>query len=186
MLWSRYVIGYHGCDTTLAEQVVCKKQKLNVSSNDYDWLGSGIYFWEGSQKRAVEWAVQAAADGNPKIKKPGVLGAVIDVGECLNLVEVEYLELVAKAYATMEELHKIAGTQLPQNVGKDLGARNLDRAVFEFLHSSRKEDNLHAFDTVRAFFIEGDALYPGSGIRGMDHIQICVRHPNQSIGFFLP
>ena len=43
------VIGFHGCDRSVVEQV--------ISTNDYDWLGSGIYFWENNEERAWQWAV---------------------------------------------------------------------------------------------------------------------------------
>lgn len=42
------------------------------------------------------------------------------------------------------------------------------------------------FQTVRAFFVEGEPLYPQAGLRGLDHVQICVRDPQQIIGYFLP
>ena len=43
------VIGFHGCDRSVVETV--------ISTNDYDWLGSGIYFWENNEERAWQWAV---------------------------------------------------------------------------------------------------------------------------------
>ena len=41
---SQLVLGFHGCDATLAEQVVLGKTMLKESDHDYDWLGHGIYF----------------------------------------------------------------------------------------------------------------------------------------------
>ena len=43
------VIGFHGCDRSVVEKV--------ISTNDYDWLESGIYFWENNEERAWQWAV---------------------------------------------------------------------------------------------------------------------------------
>ena len=43
------VIGFHGCDRSVVEKV--------ISTNDYDWLGSGICFWENNEERAWQWAV---------------------------------------------------------------------------------------------------------------------------------
>lgn len=186
MLWNRLVIGYHGCDASLAKKVVCKSLKLTASNNDYDWLGSGTYFWEGSNARAMEWAKAAAKRKGSKVKKPGVLGAVIDLGNCLNLVESEYLQIVREAYTGLERVHEASGESMPVNTGKDMALRKLDRAVFEFLHYSREQEGQPPFETVRAFFVEGDELYPSAGIRQMDHIQICVRNPAQILGLFLP
>lgn len=187
MLWSRYVVGYHGCDAELARKVVCREERLRASTNDYDWLGNGIYFWEGSSQRALEWAEKLATDPESSVKKPGVIGAVIDLGECLNLVEAEYLELVQAAYQRLVITSKESNSPLPQNSGHDYARRALDCAVFETLHQYVEEfEDGAGFDTVRAFFIEGEPVYPTSGIRHRDHIQICVRNPDQIIGYFLP
>lgn len=186
MPWSRYVLGYHGCDDRLAKSVVSGEQSLRSSSNDYDWLGHGMYFWEDSIQRAHRWAVEESFKPRSRIKSPAVLGAVIDLKHCLNLVETEYLELVGKAHSRLTELFNNLGDRPPVNSGKDFGARKLDCAVFQALHAFREEDRQHAFDTVRAFFTEGQPIYPTSGIRQLDHIQICVRNPDCIVGYFLP
>ena len=36
---SQLVLGFHGCDANLAEQVVLGKTMLKKSDHDYDWLG---------------------------------------------------------------------------------------------------------------------------------------------------
>jgi hypothetical protein len=41
---SNLIIGFHGCDKSVADLVVSGKGKLLTSRNDYDWLGYGIYF----------------------------------------------------------------------------------------------------------------------------------------------
>ena len=45
---SNLVIGFHGCDQSVVEKVIAGKTELLASTNDYDWLGSGIYFWENN------------------------------------------------------------------------------------------------------------------------------------------
>jgi hypothetical protein len=40
------VLGYHGCDKSVANKVFGGKSLLVASANDDDWLGHGIYFWE--------------------------------------------------------------------------------------------------------------------------------------------
>jgi hypothetical protein len=52
--------------------------------NEYDWLGNGIYFWEHSPERARRWA---GADGI-------VIGAVIQLGNCLDLTDLRYTGLL--------------------------------------------------------------------------------------------
>ncbi len=186
MPWGRYVLGYHGCDATLARSIASGRRDLEASDNDFDWLGHGRYFWEDSPKRALEWATTESRKRRSQIKKPGVLGAVIDLGNCLNLIDVEFIEVVRKAHSRLTAIAQDAGQVLPRNSGKDFGARRLDCAVFEALHQFRIDEKLPAFDTVRAFFVEGEPLYPDAGIRRLDHIQVCVRDPKQILGYFLP
>lgn len=52
-----FVLGFHGCDKAVAEHVLAStgKQHLRRSTNRHDWLGNGIYFWESSPQRAMEW-----------------------------------------------------------------------------------------------------------------------------------
>src|SRR5437667_162610 len=64
------VLGYHGCDREVGERILGGGGHLQPSENDYDWLGSGIYFWEDTPSRALEWAefdsVRAAfVEGEP-------------------------------------------------------------------------------------------------------------------------
>ena len=50
------VLGFHGCDKNTFKNVIIKGQHLKNSNNNYDWLGHGIYFWENSYVRALDWA----------------------------------------------------------------------------------------------------------------------------------
>jgi len=186
MLWNRLVVGYHGCDADLARKLVVREDRLQLSTNDYDWLGTGAYFWEGSSERALQWAQEVCRRYPEKIIKPAVVGAVIDLGECLNVIEAEFLEIIRSAHDRLLKLAELEGFELPKNSTKSPWLKKLDRAVFDSLHQFREEDGLPAFDTVRAFFIEGKPLYPTAGIRHQDHIQICVRNPARIIGYFLP
>lgn len=188
MPWSRYILGYHGCDAETAVKIAAGEDELRPSQNPYDWLGHGLYFWEDGYKRALRWAQEQSQSGDPenRIKTPGVLGAVIDLGNCLDLIQVEYLEIVKDSHDQLLQLFDKSGEKPPKNVGKDMGRRNLDCAVFEALHQFRNNENKPPFNTVRAFFTEGAALYPDAGIRKLDHIQICVRDQASITGYFLP
>ena len=52
--YQRTIFGFHGCDRRVADSVLAGKAKLTASSNAYDWLGTGIYFWEHGPARAQE------------------------------------------------------------------------------------------------------------------------------------
>lgn len=55
------VITFHGCDESVRDRVICGGERLLPSTNDYDWLGSGIYFWEQNYERARLWAEEQSA-----------------------------------------------------------------------------------------------------------------------------
>jgi len=180
------VIGYHGCDLHVAQKVISLQEALKPSQNAWDWLGHGIYFWEDSHARAEKWAVSESQRHGSKIKTPAVLGAVIDLGHCLNLTEAEALSHVKVAHEEYAEYCRSARLESAQNRGPDLRVRYLDCAVMETLHRLRHDEQQQPYDTVRGFFMEGHELYADAGFRELDHIQNCVRTPKQIIGCFWP
>lgn len=78
-----FVLGFHGCDQSIADTVISDRSGLRFSRNDYDWLGHGIYFWENDPQRALEYAQMLCEHprrGKGSISQPAVIGAVIDLG----------------------------------------------------------------------------------------------------------
>lgn len=185
-------MGFHGCDASLAEDVFAGRDSLRPSENDYDWLGHGIYFWEQNPRRAMEYAQllqqHPIRSRRAIVRKPAVIGAVIDLGRCLNLLDSHFLQLVKDAYVKFEAIHALHGIPMPRNksVGKskDLLLRDLDCAVVETVHRFRRETRRPRFDTVRGVFVEGEPLYEGAGFHARSHIQICVRNPRCIKGYF--
>jgi len=47
-----FILGYHGCDASLVAELVAGRESLKMSTEDYHWLGDGIYFWEHNAQRA--------------------------------------------------------------------------------------------------------------------------------------
>jgi len=188
-----YVLGFHGCDKRTAEALLKNDTPtFKPSQNDYDWLGHGMYFWENDVLRAWEFIKEAKTREPKRIKIPVVIGAVIDIGYCLDLAERKYTDLVKDAYIKYEKFTKKMGMPMPSNNDgfkgdKDMVLRNLDRAVIEFLHETIKKTNKNKpFDTVRCIFPEGEPLYEGAGFRKKTHIQIAVRNPDMIKGYFRP
>jgi hypothetical protein len=185
------LIAFHGCDRSVRDRLVLHPEKLRASTNSFDWLGSGMYFWENDPKRAMEWARQLKKHpqhNDQKIETPSVLGAVISLNHCLDLLDAESIGLVKEAHDEYLKLMKLTGLPLPQNKG---GARILDCAVINYLHqmiadAHEKLDGLPPFDSVRAMFPEGQELYPGAGFRKQNHIQICIRNADCIKGLFIP
>ena len=55
MRYDRIVIAYHGCDAAVAKELI-DGAKFKKSRNKYDWLGTGVYFWEYGPHRAFEFS----------------------------------------------------------------------------------------------------------------------------------
>jgi hypothetical protein len=176
-------LGFHGCDKSLLDAVVNNLQTLKYSRNKYDWLGSGIYFWENDYDRALDFAKNHPGR---KIKSPAVLGAVIDPGFCLNLLNTKDRELVKKSHETIKNRIDNFERTLLSNYRNNNGLHNLDCLVIENLHNIRHSLNQPPFESIRGAFTEGPELYPGAGFREKDHIQLCIRNPNCIKAFFIP
>jgi hypothetical protein len=187
-----YVLGFHGCDKDTAENILAGKDRLKSSKNDYDWLGHGIYFWENNPTRALEYAAQLQKHPercSSKIKEPAVRGAIIFLGNCLNLAETHSLKILKEGYNLLQQGCKMIGTSLPVNSKpiekeKDILLRRLDCAAIEIAHLAYEKKAERTFDTVRGVFVEGKKLYPNAGFRDKNHIQVCVRNPNCIKGYF--
>jgi hypothetical protein len=188
--FTSFILGYHGCDQKLVERVFAGKTSLRASHNDYDWLGDGVYFWEHNVERAFQFAKELARRPHPsgqRIKTPAVVGAVIDLGFCLNLLDGRFIELVREAHAELILSCDLAGIEPPSNTGgTDLLKRSLDCAVLRTLHNMRAESDQRPFETVRAVFVEGGPLYENAGFSKKNHIQICVRDLRCIKGYFRP
>lgn len=188
-LHTSFVLGYHGCFREAGEKILAGLSSLGPSENDYDWLGPGVYFWESDPRRAWEWAKNKVA--RKRAGEPFVMGAVIDLGNCLDLMARDNLEWVKKAYEGLKATHDADPDlgPLPVNapIGEDDGdllLRRLDCATIRRLHVALNEAKEPPFDTVRGLFTEGGPLYLGSGFQAKTHVQIAVRTLSNIKGVF--
>ncbi len=180
------VTAFHSCDKLIGLKVLNGEAELIESNNAWDWLGNGIYFWEENPLRALHYAEESAkgTQFNKKpIKTPFVIGAIIELGNCLNLVESASLAIVEEAYNELSQLMKEAGEPMPVNNGNN---KALDCAVFKYIHQSNRDRGKSAYDTIRCAFQEGGEMYPGSTISKRLHIQVCVMNTAFIKGYFLP
>ncbi|MBT1687273.1 hypothetical protein [Dawidia soli] len=185
------ILAFHGTDKSVVQKVVSETQHLEISSNIWDWLGHGAYFWENSPTRALEFAETSSKRKDSKIKSPAVLSAVLDLGYCLDLLDYKNLSILKAAYEIRKDIVETSGFPLPQNKPSkgdhnDLLVRELDCVVIETVHDINRSRNQRPFDSVKGVFWEGPPLYPNAGFREKDHIQICIRNPNCIKGFFVP
>jgi hypothetical protein len=184
-----FVLGYHGCERATAEAVIQGAERLKPGKAKYHWLGKGTYFWEDDPERALDWAVGRPA--SRALEEPCVVGAIIDMRNCLDLRIRGNMALVKQAHQLFELEAAATGMALPTNQdapndkSPDLVMRYLDHAVIERLHRLAEETGMPPFDTVRALFHEGVPAYPGSGFRDKTHTEIAVRTDACIVGYFL-
>jgi hypothetical protein len=122
------------------------------------------------------------------IRYPYVVGAVIELGNCLNLLDHSGLMEMRAAHQMLRSLAEAEGKQLPVNSFKDASGaylvRALDCAVLEYLHRIRMDANLPAYDTVVGALWEGNDLYDDAGVTDKNHMQICIRNEECIRGYF--
>lgn len=192
------VIAYHGCDITTRDDLVRGTLgHLQHSNNKYDWLGPGSYFFEDDYARALMFA-QASHD-NPKkrytakpIATPAVVGAVLQVQHWLDMTIQAGIEEFCLGYSALKKsaeegsLPKLPGNTAASPEDTDILLRQLDNAIFTFIHQARDERNMQAFQAVRAAFYQGEEIAPASGFRARTHVQIALRDNSCVQGWFLP
>lgn len=185
------VLAYHGCKLETALELL-GGSPFQPSTQDYDWLGAGIYFWENDVPRAYQWAKEHRG----RFARPTVIGAVIELGNCLDLATQTGIEAVKLAHKQFKAVLKKQGASIPKNVDAvmnrngDKVKRFLDCAVMNHLFNSvlrtvqESDPKSQPYTTVRSLFPEGERLYAGAGFKDKTHIQICVREPEQILGVF--
>jgi hypothetical protein len=179
--FARIIIGYHGCTQPFANDVLLGRIKMDQwepSQNVWDWLGRGIYFWEHSPSRALRWAQEHYTE-------PAVLGAVIQLGRCFDLLVESVTSLLADSYTRVADIFAQQGNPLPGNAGGGGKLRKLDCLVINECLAQLNQQNTE-YDTVRGAFLEGNAVYPGAGFSTETHIQVAVRNSACLLGDFLP
>lgn len=184
MRYDRIITGYHGCDAEVAIRLL-DGEPFKPSENDYDWLGRGIYFWEYGADRAYRFAEKQVTWG--RVKTPAVVGALIQLGSCFDLLDTSKTHDLATFYKQWEKENRDSGLPMPVNAGRppESKLRRLDCLVInEYL--KLLEESGKKYDTVRGCFTEGNAAFETSGIQMESHIQIAVRNPDCIIGVFRP
>ncbi len=174
-------IGFHGCDKEKGMALIERPNEIHSSTTDHEWLGKGFYVWENNQERALDWAKNHL----PRpFKNPFVIGVVYTLGNCLDLTDMHFIDLLSENFKLFRRDFISEGFHLPQNKGP---LRKLDCAVIEHFHDANANSlDPIKYDTVRGAFYEGEPAYDGTEIKKKNHIQVCIRNTNHIKGFFLP
>lgn len=205
----RIVLAYHGCDITTRDGFVRGEIKPRISSNHYDWLGDGLYFFEGDWNRALKLA-QFSHDHpdllltRKPIATPAVVGAVLEVDRWLDLTTQAGIADFTHAAQAVVSGSAARGSPLPTNKAafdgdKDLLHRAFDKAACDMVHTFRRILHDHAlqdqntadiiasapYQAARGAFEQGGLVSDGSSICADTHIQIAVQDLACIKGWFL-
>jgi hypothetical protein len=180
----RTVVGYHGCDAQVAARLL-EGAPFVPSTNDYDWLGHGIYFWEYGPDRAARFALEQQRRG--KVQVPAVVGVVVRLGTCFDLLDTRFTADLAQAYARWAALLRAQHRPLPSNTGRDPDRklRRRDCAALNWYLAAAAATGT-VYDTVRCAFVEGVPVFEGSAIHHETHLQVAVRNPRCIVRVFDP
>jgi hypothetical protein len=159
-------IGFHGTSAEAAQRILASG--FEISRNEYDWLGDGTYFFQDAPARALEWACQRFGDD------AAVIGAEIDLEDCIDLLDIPWHAEVARAYPRFRAELDQRGLPLPR---QSTGAHRLDRDVINHLIGLLGNEGLMV-NCVRAAFTEGEPAFPGSALLNRSHVQIAARTPH--------
>jgi hypothetical protein len=162
------IYGYHGTTTTKARNILT--QGFRASDNDYDWLGTGIYFFQDAPMRAKQWATQQYPEN------PAVIRALIRLDNRIDLFDIAWQPVLKNLYNSFVEQYRRTNRPLPTQNSDRSKAHRLDCAFFNFASEvifSRGQ----SVESIRSAFMEGDRLFPDSAIFDLAHVQIAIRNP---------
>ncbi|WP_310426200.1 hypothetical protein [Chamaesiphon sp. VAR_48_metabat_135_sub] len=162
------VYGYHGTSKTKAASIL--ENGFLTSDNDYDWLGTGIYFFQDAPMRAKQWATEQHPN------EPAVICARIRLENCIDLFDVKWFPILKSIYNLFDEQYRSANRPLPKQNPSRSKAHRLDCAFFNFA-SQLLSDREQTVAGIRAVFVEGESLFPNSAIFDLAHAQIAIKNP---------
>lgn len=170
--YDRTIVAFHGTKKSVADKLVAG-QPFGPSSNDDDWLGHGVYFWEFAPQQAWWWAERRYGAANA-----AVVGSLLRLGRCIDLLDPRNAGLLRESHADLEKTMRAAGARMPRNANTH---KYRDCAVFNWLYA-RLGAAGYAVESCRAVFVPLQSggmprLWERSGVFDGAHIHICVRQP---------
>jgi hypothetical protein len=187
--YNRTIVGYHGTRRSVALEIVQRKRTYQPSTNDDDWLGHGIYFWEHAPRQALWWAKRRQAKQG-WTEEVAVLGSMIRLGNCLDLLDPRNTEYLEEIFARYKEDMDSIGQPLPKNYNT---RKYLDCRVFEYAYALIESELGGKVDSSRAVYVptgkdkqgRDKRVWERSWIVREAHIQVCVRNPACILGTWL-
>lgn len=162
------ICGYHGTSTAKVTNILTNG--FRQSDNDYDWLGTGIYFFQDAPLRAKQWATQQYPEN------PAVIRALIRLDNCIDLFDVAWQPVLKNLYNSFVAQYRWTNRPLPKQNPDRSKAHRLDCAFFNFVSEVIFSQG-QSVESIRAAFMEGERLFPDSAIFDLAHVQIAIRNP---------
>lgn len=180
------ILLYHATSRDAWEKIKASGGML-PSTNNYDWLGKGIYFWQAAPIRAWIWKRFYA---RPRLRAEDTVvleyPMTVNPADCLDLLDIRWHKLLGHLGRAVPEGWRVSGideatiqqrlrrnriTSTPHPHFLDCEAINQICDVLEHRHKVR-------IRLVRAAFQHLDHIYPYSAFRQGDHVQVAVRDPD--------
>ena len=112
------VTGFHGTSRASAGSILANC--FDLSRNEYDWLGEGVYFFQDAPQRALDWARERFG------REAAVVMAMIDLDGCMDLLDIGWQNLLVRTFGVLDSTLRVSGGVLPV---QSSGAHRLDAAV---------------------------------------------------------
>jgi hypothetical protein len=167
-----WVYGYHGTSRSRADKIIA--EGFQPSTNGYDWLGTGVYFWQDAPNHALHWARKMYQ------QEPAVIKSRLRLDKtCLDLLDMADFEdpdFWMDSYNGFTAIYQRMGTVLPTQNPDIPGKRHLDCAFFDYFKVSLSEQK--SIGAIRSAFVEGKRIFPDSAICDKTHVQIAITNVN--------
>jgi hypothetical protein len=165
------VYGYHGTSRSRAEKIIA--EGFHPSTNGYDWLGTGVYFWQDAPNHALHWARKMSR------QEPAVIKSKLRLDStCLDLLDmadIDNPDFWTDSYNRFREMYLRTGESLPIQNPDIPGKRYLDCAFFDYIRTAFDRDSeSESIGMIRSAFVEGNRIFPNSAICDKTHVQISV------------
>lgn len=148
-------IAYHGHTQSVIDKVI-ERGYFNFSDDDWEWLGTGAYFFEEDIQQAKSWCIRKNNYTNWSIIK-----AEIKTNRMINLVDTNHFNKFKNFVSLIRERYKKTG-----------GLKKVtNKLIFDILY------RLEEYDAVRHVFRVGedaDKIFP-TQVNRMQ-VQVCVRN----------
>lgn len=179
MAWPPKITGFHAGKRNILRLCVTDNVQLLWSTQNREWLGHGAYFFAYSEAHAHRWVDIGYRKNWWDDGEPAILQVDIELGNCLFVEDPVGVAELKKAGNEVFRICAAAGVAPPENKNLIDGIpveRELDCAIFQYLHLSRQLKGEPAIDTILSYCPDGAPVVPGATMLTNGHHQICVRN----------